>query len=270
MKTAVCIFGEIRGDEEQFLKVYNKVVLPNNADVFMYLTTYDNNFLDQFSLEQKEFLLAYYKNKSINYFPSNELLNIFKPKVIKCSQLNEYPLSDFNDIITKVNHVYSTTVKDNYNYDCIKLLYFKLMNQLETRASVIQLKQEYEIRIGFIYDNVILTRLDINPISEIKLDKKYNTIAARGGHGFINEQLLIGSSNLMNIFINLLKEMPMIHKEFCNIEHHYMQNEYHLFKFLEYHNIPLEFIDIPLKYHNDQEGPNGLKRFDKSFILSEE
>lgn len=264
MRTAVCIFGEIRGNPEHWEKVYNSIVLPNNADVFMSHTIYDKNFIEGHTLEQQELLKNYYNKKGLNYTISDKLIEIFKPKIIKCSPKYEYSLEPYKLFVNNVNHVYSLTVDNNYSFDCTKLAYYAIMNQNETRKSVIELKQEYEIHNNIIYDNIILTRLDIDPISEIKIIHKFENISVRGTHNYINEQVIFGPSNKMNIFIKLVEQMPELYIINCNMEHHFMQNEYHLYKFLEQNNINLDFMDIPLAYHH--MNPNGLKRFDFSFI----
>jgi hypothetical protein len=179
MKTAVCFFGEIRGTPEHWEKIYNNVILPNDADVFMSLTIYDKNFIEKHTLEQQELLINYYTNKGLNYSVSDNLIKIFKPKIIKCSPKYEYPLEPYDQIVNNVNHLYSLTVNNNYNYDCTKLAYYAIMNQNETRSSVIKLKQEYETKMNQFYDNIILTRLDINPICEIKINDKLNNLYKR-------------------------------------------------------------------------------------------
>jgi len=265
MKTAVCFFGEIRGNPEHWKKIYDNIVLPNNADVFMSHTIYDTNFIETHTQEQQELLINYYKNKGLNYSVSDNLMEIFKPKIIKCSPKYEYPLEPYNLFVDNVNHVHSLTVNHNFNYDCTKLGYYAIMNQNDTRSSVIQLKQEYEIKMNILYDNIILTRLDINPIAEIKLLDRLNNISGKIFNNFMYEQVILGPSDKMNIFIKLLKQMPELYIKNCNMEHHFMQNEYHICKFLEHNNMNIDFIDIPLSY-NSSIYPNGLMRFDFSFI----
>jgi len=120
-------------------------------------------------------------------------------------------------------------------------------------------------KTGILYDNVILTRLDINPIGEIKLTSRLNNIYVRGTINFINEQVIIGESEKMNVFMKLLEQMPELYVKNCSMSHHFMQNEYHIYKFLEHNNIIMNFIDIPLDY-NSPLYANGLMRFDFSFI----
>jgi hypothetical protein len=259
MKTAVCFFGEIRGNKEHWEKVYNAVVKPNNADVFMSFTIYDPSFLNNYSTEERQTLEFYHKGKGLNYYPNNELFNIFKPLKMECNTKCSYSLETYNKIVDKVNHSYSNTVGESNIDESRKLCYYNIMNQHETRQSSIKLKYEYEKRMNMQYDNVILTRLDINPMRNIEFPLKLNNIEVMGEPSFIREQLIVGSSSLMNIFLHLLEDMPGIYEKFCNIENHWMRNEYHISKFFEKHNIKVKIINIPLGYHIQHS--NGLMRF---------
>jgi hypothetical protein len=135
------------------------------------------------------------------------------------------------------------------------------MNQHETRSSVISLKQAHEQRTKP-YDTVILTRLDINPIDTLVLHKP-NRISAQGQPNYIHEQILYGPSSDMNVFTKLLDQMPEIYATHCTMEHHFMQNEHHLYTFLEKNGKSLAYVNMPLSYHS--EIPNGLMRFTFSF-----
>jgi hypothetical protein len=129
---------------------------------------------------------------------------------------------------------------------------------------VTKVKDDYEKKTGIYYDNVILTRLDINPISKIIFPNKLSDICVRGDHVFIHEQLIVGPSNKMNVFINLIDQLPGIYEKYSNMHHHFMQNEYHIARFLENNGVVVKSIDIPLGYHIQHS--NGLSRFNFSFI----
>jgi hypothetical protein len=263
MKTAVLFFGEIRGTSEHWQKVYDMLIKPNNADVFMAFTTYNPSFLDSYSDDQRALLESYYINKGVNYYPSRDLLDIFKPVVLRCDPKYSYPLEYYDTFVNKVNHVHSLTINNNFNYDCTKLAYYAIMNQHDTRTTVMQLKYDYEKKTGIQYDNVILTRLDINPISTIEFPTRLSRMCVRGSSYFINEQLIAGPSDTMNVFLHLLEDMPKIYEDNCNMQHHFMQNEYHICIFLRKHGIVTQSIDIPLGYHIEHS--NGLIRFNFSF-----
>ena len=259
MKTAICFFGEIRGNKEHWDKIYNMLVKPNNADVFMSFTIYDSDFLNKYSNEERQTLEFYYKGKGLNYYPNNDLFNIFKPIKMDLNPKYSYSLETYNKIVNKVNHVYSNTVGENNIDESRKLCYYNIMNQHETRQMAIKLKYDYEKRMNMQYDNVILTRLDINPMTNIEFPLKLTDINVRGDASFIYEQLIAGSSSLMNVFLNLLGDMNEIYEKHCDIDNHWMRNEYHIAKFFEKHKIIVKSINIPLGYHIQHS--NGLTRF---------
>jgi hypothetical protein len=202
-------------------------------------TIYERDFLSSYTPDQQALYKSYYKDKGVHYYPPQELLELFKHKGFQCSCRHEYPLNHYDLFVDKVNPENSLTV-GNHSYDCTKLAYYAIMNQHDTRSSVISLKQAYEQKTKP-YDTVILTRLDIDPTDALVLSMPPR-ISAQGQPHYIHEQIIYGPSSDMNVFTKLLDQMPDIYTNHCSMEHHFMQNEHHMYTFLEKNGILLPGI----------------------------
>jgi len=266
INTLVLFFGEIRGTPEHWKYIYDNIVKPNNADVIMNLVIYNKDYFENYSTCEKESIKYYHGNKGVHLYPPRELFDIFQPVCFKCdTKPKSYTLEYFDQIKYNLNHIYSGTVNNNFDENVIKNTYYTIMSQCEQRSAAMKLKNDYEKYNNFKYDNIFFTRLDINPTKEIIINHKLTNILARSYHNWISEQLIIGPSETMDIFIKTFEVIPKLHIQYCNTEHHFMQNEYFISLFLQKNNIEVEFYDVPLSY-NVAETPNGLKRFNFSYI----
>ena len=256
MKTAVLFFGEIRGCPENWKRLYNLLILENDADVFIHGFKYTNDIINTKIAENENYKI-FVNNKGIHKEPPPELFAIFNPK----KSLFEYAIvHEKNEISDKIIQITNQTTSDNWaditGYNAIK-------NQLYSRKQVIELKIKYENENIFQYDNVILTRLDYNILDIIKFTEKLNNIKVKlWGNYHIAEQIISGKNDDINILKNMYNDCDNLYLQHCH-SNHFLQNEYYMGLYFLIHNIPIENYEYPSDYSN---GKNGLLRFDKDFV----
>jgi hypothetical protein len=268
MRTAVLFFGEVRGNPEHWRDLYEKLVEANNADVFMHHNYYETGFLKNYSFEQQEALKHFYRSKGLNLTPPQELFDIFKPKRIMLDQKDmDHPLDVFDEIKDRINPVYYPIDTGNYSYDNCKLSFLSTICQNQSRMKVTELKMAYEKLHGFQYDNVIMTRLDIWLSAPIKINTPLSNVFARfWADDFMLEQIIIGSSELMNCFKDIYPEMLQIYRERCSWEYHYFRNEFFILEFLHRKGITPVHFETPLGTLHDK---GGLYRSDTNLSILE-
>lgn len=268
MRVAVCFFGEMRGNPEHWQNVYDRVVKPNNADVFMHHTYYGDGVLNELSYYQRLFMQEYHKGKSVHAYPPNNLFTLFNPKAIQFERKKKYPIEHFDEIKHRINHHNSlpeSMVNDNrFSTDeCTQMIYHGAMSQIESRKRVMQMKSQYERENGFKYDVVIITRLDISLTEDI-----YIPIAPKGicahfhSPELMYECFVYGSSDAMNVFETYFDNLPRLWKQYCSMKHHLNESEYFHLKYFQEQNLLIE--KPPFKeYFNsiDKMNTNGLRRF---------
>jgi hypothetical protein len=261
MRTAVLIFGEIRGGIENWKKIKELLLIPNNADVFMHSYYYNSNFLEEYEIDVQDAIKEYYFNKGLNYSPSLELLELFQPKTYLLEKQIDHVDSRFEKIIENVDEEFFAGPNPKWiGSKFVKIGYNAIMSQHNSRKKVIELKCNYENKNNFKYDNVIQTRLDLNILQEVKFSEPLTAIMAIGVH----EQMLSGPSEMMNILASLYENAPELYLKYCRkIDHHFMQNEYFLFLHLKLNGIPIMNYNYPFDYSHSR---NGLLRFDKTFV----
>lgn len=260
VKNCVLFFGEIRGCKAQWEILNNNLIIPNNADVFIYCYYYDKNFLNKFNQHEKNVYLEYQINKGINKIPPFDLFDIFKPKSILLEQ-NKSHIDENCDEIFNVLKLHNSYYCSG---DRLYVDYNICRSQSWSRKKVIDLKNEYEKSNNIFYDNVILTRLDYNLLRPLDFNYKinYNTIKCWiNTYDNIKEQILVGSSDAINHVADFYNDSPQLYKSFCNAEHYFLQFEHFLCVHLRNKGVNLEHFE----FHSDYS-KNGLNRFTKTIL----
>lgn len=268
MKVAILFFGEIRGTTEVWKKIYDYLVYPNQADVFMHHVYYGNQFVDNIPESQRQILKEYYQDdkKGVHLYPPKELFDIFHPKKALIESRPDYSKEDVKDMMEQYKH---RTV------DEVKFLYHMIRSQAESRKKVNQLKCQYEQDNNFEYDVVILTRLDIAILNTFPILTKPNTIQARilgivedrsvpNSVAQIYEQVIFGPSKQMDLVSLFYDHAPILYKEY-NMYIEFMRNEFYISQHIVRCGLRIDHFSIPLAYKSN-ENPNGLKRSEQAFI----
>jgi hypothetical protein len=254
----------MRGTPEHWRDVYNKVVKPNNADVFMHHTYYGDDVLNELSYFQRLVMQEYHKGKSVHSYPPPDLFTIFNPKTVQSERKKKYSMETFDAVKHLINHRNSLpeTMIPHQQYhtdECTQMIYHGMMSQIESRKRVMQMKSHYEREGGFTYDVVILTRLDINLCEEIYIQTAPKGICAHfHSPEQIYECMFYGSSTSMNLFETYFDNLPRLFKEHCNMEHHLNQSEYFHLKYFQEQGV---LIEKPPFREYFLVNANGLRRF---------
>jgi len=265
MRTAVLLFGEIRGFPELWRRIYEQVVVPNEADVFMHNYYYDPDFLDAYNdPEIKEALTYYYENKGLNLYPNEELYKIFVPVARIVEKRKDFVTdyqSTINELINKCGDKYHHWRGKKF----VELDFNAIMSQHYSRKRVIDLKRIYEAENGFIYDNVIMTRLDVNLLGKVQFLNPLSELQAKilGQGVSIFEQIVAGPSSSIDKLTTYIDKAPEYYSKSCNTNIHFMQNERFVYMHLANSGVAIKNYNYPLDYSHSR---NGLSRFNKSFV----
>jgi hypothetical protein len=265
MRTALLIFGEVRGFPDLWRHIYDRIAAPNSADVFMHNYYYDENFLDTHDSDIKNTIANYYKNKGLNLFPNPELAKIFNPK----AQILETRPNFAKEQEETVDKIIARLEHNKYLKNGRKFIendYSAIMGQHYSRASTIKLKCAHEMENDFTYDAVIITRLDINILDFFKVHRPPSSCLAKilFPNVSIFEQIIMGRSSDINALGTMFDEAPLLYLKYCDRNRYFMSNEAFTYVHLRNSNIRVENFDYPLDY---SDGRNGLIRFNKSFVF---
>ena len=275
MKTAVLFFGEIRGTPEAWRDIYQKVIAPNHADVFMHHVYYHPDFYKDLSPEEKKVLDFYYLqgNKGVHYVPPKELFEIFRPKKILFEGRPTYDSPELPEIMKKLKKDCADI--DNSSYEQVKASYHTIRSQSDSRKKVVELKNAYEQEHGITYDAIIMTRLDIALQEPVVIHAPLTALYAKVYFYAnncpsycvpqIREQILVGNGKSMDAIGSFHNAAPSLYLELCNHDSHFRQNEHFMAQHIHRCGIHVIDFDFPINYFA-AESINGIKRFEKHFI----
>lgn len=276
MRVAVLLFGEVRGDEATWKNIYDRIILPNKADVFMHHVYYEPDFYKAFSEDAQKVIENHYLqcNKRVHYYPPKTLFDIFKPKKVLFEARPSFETPELEEIIPKLDPSHEELKN---TYEQVQLIYHGIRSQSDSRKKVVQLLRDYELEKHIEYDAVIMTRLDVallenmcilNPLSPHELYAKVY-FHAIGCPSYcvpqIREQLLIGSSKSMDVLASFHDHAPSLYIELCNYHSHFRQNEHFMAQHIHRSGINILDIELPLNYYAP-ESINGIRRFDTPFL----
>lgn len=265
MRVAVCIFGEIRGTPDTWQRLYDNIIRPNNADVFINNVYYKKDFIEHLDIDdvERKYIAGYYANKGVYYTPPPELFEILSPKEYLLQARVAYSEEHLPSLQSRFSHVSHVPGQSSNRWE-----YHTLLSQNESRKWALRMRQQHEERTGIKYDMVILTRLDANTISPMDIRHLHpDHIYAKHSHGVhkIFEQLMFGSAEKMDILCNYFHCLNHLYSELCDDLHPFAMNEYYIAQFLLRCGIHVVHYNVPLDF--EKQG-NGLDRSEHAFIQS--
>jgi hypothetical protein len=270
MKTAVLFFGEIRGGDAIWENIHKHIVKANNADVFIHGYWYNEKFMDEMSPVDRETYKMYHRTKGVHYYPPNSLFKIFSPKQMIVEENNrDYHVDngEFVELAGRINK--DIFGNGDTKMENAKISYNTIRSQAYSRKQVMEMKMKFELDHNMKYDNVIMTRLDIDifkPVSVVEKIPDDMILAKKLGNPHIFEQLLVGSNNAMNVLAKFFEKSPLMYLQLCNRDRPFMQNEFFMGKFINDNQITVMNCDFPLNY---APGLNGLARFNVDFVTGD-
>ena len=224
MANAVCIYGQLRGDEETWNSIRKYVKENLNADVFVHTwITYENKYyaanLEQYNKidnkidNKNEYLIGWNERqlKRQATLSKNivDFLNIIKPKQILIEEQN----------IFDNTHYFENT---NPSYDAV-ISYQNSLSQLYSRKQSIKMVNYFEEKYNMKYENIFLLRSDIlfnNIFSKIKKNGIYTNNLDTVLYG--NRECISMLGNMYDEYALLIKynngDLPLWH-----MEHHMMK-----------------------------------------------
>ena len=210
MKVALCISGQPRSAVETYPFIYENIIKPNNADVFIHMHyDKDNLYMDKSHADNGNCVLP----EGID----NTVIDMYKPIRYLVESPRNFRKPHFNitdkrlENIKKMNHHKKWTDEDvkQHIMKQITSMYYSIFKCNE-------LKEIYANETGIRYDYVIRIRFDLvvyHPIICSQLDPNYIYYLEMGQPDeLISDWLNIGSNAIMNVYSSLYFSMDYINQ----------------------------------------------------------
>jgi hypothetical protein len=218
MKVALCLSGQPRKALETYPYIYNNIILPNNADVFIHMNyDKDTSYIEKTHMDSGT---CYYE-KDID----KKIIELYKPKgvLIECPRNFQKP--NLNVPEKRIENVMKMNADKNFSReDAKKHIIKQFISMFYSIYKSNELKEIYATENGIVYDYVIRIRFDFLPQQPLlcsQLDPGYIYYVEMGQpDNLISDWMNIGSNAIMNIYASLY-----LHMDYLNTFTYYKKNE---------------------------------------------
>jgi len=252
MRVAVCISGQLRFVEKTYPHIYQHVILPNNADVFVH-AWYDERKLMTECIDPT-------RNRALEPTIREKVIELYKPKKAFFEPPRDFSKSYSN---VKVPMSWITAVKGGSLEQSKNHIVYSAYSMWYSIYKCNELKEEYAQEHGIHYDYVIRMRFDAYPtapiyVEQLQKDMLYYVYNHQGDN-MICDLLNIGSNSIMNIYASIF-----LYIEYLNSTHFYPKtarqpinfrgdneciwgNEYLIRDLMQLLNIPCRVMMVPIR-----------------------
>lgn len=201
MRIAVCISGQPRKALDTFPFIYENIIKPNSADVFIHMN-YDkeSTYIEKTHLDSNTCNLE----KNVD----EKLIELYKP----IKYLVEKPKNFYKpNIIVSEKRLQNTRKMNAHknwtNEECQKHITKQLLSMYYSIFKCNELKETYANENGFVYDLVIRLRFDVLPKQPLYLqtiDPNYIYYLEIGQPDqLISDWINFGSNAVMNVYSSI-------------------------------------------------------------------
>lgn len=207
-KIALCISGQPRRALETFPYIYEYIIKPNNADVFIHMHYDSNNrYIEKSHADNGNCVLEENIDKKV--------IELYQPKKYEIESPRNFQKPNIKipdkrlENIKKMNHHKNWTDEEHRSHIVKQLtsMYYSIYKSNE-------LKEIYANENGFVYDYVIRIRFDLLPrepiICSIMNPDFIHYLYLNQPDDLISDWLNIGSNTIMNILASLYLNMDYI------------------------------------------------------------
>jgi hypothetical protein len=210
MKIALCISGQPRSAMETYPYIYENIIKPNNADVFIHMNYDDSNlYMEKNHTDNGNCMLSKGIDKTI--------IEMYKPIRYLVESPRNFRKPNFNIAEKRIKNTKKMNSHKNWNDEETQQHIVKQMTSMYYSIfKCNELKETYANENGFQYDYVIRIRFDLILYQAIicnQLDPNFIYYLEMGQTDhLISDWLNIGSNSIMNIYSNMYFSMDYINQ----------------------------------------------------------
>ena len=208
MRVAVCLSGQPRKALETYQYIYDNIIQPNNADVFIHMH-YDNANLniEKGHLDNGTCILTLELD--------TKLIDLYNPKRYLIEPPRNFQKPNIGVAETRLQNYQKMNSHRNYSDSEMKTHMVKqLTSMYYSIYKCNELKEVYANEQGIVYDYVIRLRFDFLPREPVvcsQLDQNYIYYLELGQPDqLISDWFNIGSNTIMNVYASLYLNMDYL------------------------------------------------------------
>jgi hypothetical protein len=207
-KVALCISGQPRRALETFPYIYNNIIQPNNADVFIHMHYYEDAlYMEKSHADNGPCLLE----KDID----KKVIELYKPVQYLIEKPRNFSKSNLNCSDKRLeNHKKMNHHKNWSDEEHKKYIFKNLISMYYSIFKANELKEVYANENGILYDYVIRIRFDAiiqQPLICSNYDPNFIYYAEIGQpDNLISDWINFGSNAIMNIYSSMFFNLEYI------------------------------------------------------------
>jgi hypothetical protein len=208
MRTAVCLSGQPRKAFETFPYIYENILKPNNADVFIHMN-YDKDipYIEKLHMDNGTCRLEPDVDKKI--------IELYKPKRYLIEPPRNFQKPNFHVPENRLRSIQRMNSHKNWTTEEARKHFVKQMTSMYYSISKAnELKELYANENGFTYDYVIRLRFDFLPEMPFycaRIDNRYIHYMELGQpDNLISDWFNVGSNAVMNVYASLYLHMDYL------------------------------------------------------------
>lgn len=208
MRVAVCLSGQPRNALITYEYIFQNIIQPNNADVFIHMNYDENNlYMEKTHIDKGNCILE----KGID----KQIIQLYKP----LDYIIESPINFKNPNLLvserRIERMQELNKHKNMSNEEMKNYIIKQMSSMYYSIyKSNELKELYANKNGFVYDYVIRLRFDLiiyEPIICKNLDPNFiYYLNIYQPDNLISDWINIGSNSIMNIYSSLFLNMEYL------------------------------------------------------------
>jgi len=257
MRVAVCLSGQPRKAIETYPNIYEYIIKPNNADVFIHMH-YDasNPYMEKTHMDNGKCICDTDVDKTI--------IDLYKPKQHLIESPRNFQKPGFNIPEKRIDSVINMNAHKNMTRAEAKNHFVKQMTSMfYSIYKSNELKELYANENNIHYDYVIRIRFDLLPEQPLicsQLDPRFIHYIEMGHPDhLICDWLNVGSNTVMNIYSSMYLHMDYLSSFLYFNKEHRMSNtfessetcggvsEYVLRDIMHLHKIPKRGLNYPAR-----------------------
>ena len=222
MKVALCLSGQPRKAMETFPHIYNHIIQPNNADVFIHMH-YDN--------ENPYMEKTHMDNGSCTFERDThqKLIELYKPKRYLIETPRNFQKPNLQVPEKRMQNVQKMNAHKQWsNEDAKKHIAKQMTSMYYSIYKSNELKELYANENGIVYDYVIRLRFDFMPEQPLlcsQLDPTYIHYVEIGHvDNLISDWMNIGSNTIMNVYSSMYLQIDYLNTFLYYKKHERLEN----------------------------------------------
>jgi hypothetical protein len=206
MRVALCLSGQPRKAIETYKNIYEYIIKPNNADVFIHMN-YENGYFEKTHIDNGTCIFPDGLDK--------EVVDLYKPISYQIEKPHDFKKPSFQVPENRIKNIQKMNHHKNWTDDQCKQHFIKQMTSMYYSIyKCNELKEVYSNEQGIKYDYVIRSRFDFCPFSPLicsQLDPSYlHYVELAQPDHIISDWFNVGSNSIMNVYASMYLQMDYL------------------------------------------------------------